>query len=113
MGYKMVRDNHQKILAEHISGEWRTAPDPVSSLVKKLGEEYSELAEDRNPAELYDIEDVLDELMVLLDPHGEAARKHDIKAARMGRFGSHLEWHPNPNLDLWTLWDKGGPDAQA
>jgi predicted house-cleaning noncanonical NTP pyrophosphatase (MazG superfamily) len=106
MGYKMVRDNHQKVLEGQISGTWRIAPDPVSSLVKKLGEEYSELAEDRDPAELYDIEDVLEELMVLLDPHGEAARQHEVKAARMGRFDNHVEWHPNPNINLWTLWDK-------
>lgn len=106
MGYKMVRDLHQKVLGDQISGVWRTSPDPVSSLVKKLGEEYSELCEDRDPAELFDILDVLAELMVLLDPDGAAALKHDLKAERMGRFADHLEWHPNPDINLWTTWDK-------
>ena len=106
MGWKIVRDNHQKILGERISGCWRASLDPVSSLVKKLGEEYSELAENRDPAELYDIWDVLNELAELLDPDAEAARKHEVKRERMGGFSEHLEWHPNPHIDLWTQWDK-------
>lgn len=106
MGYKMVRDLHQKVLGDQISGIWRTSPDPVSSLVKKLGEEYSELTENRDPSELYDILDVLEELMVLLDPGGDAAQRHDLKAERMGRFENHVEWHPNPDINLWATWDK-------
>jgi predicted house-cleaning noncanonical NTP pyrophosphatase (MazG superfamily) len=104
MGYKMVRDNHQKILEGQISGAWRTAPDPISSLIKKLGEEYSEIAEERNPAELYDLLDALEELIRLMDPEGIAAARHAIKAERMGTFSTHLEWHPNPDLNLWALW---------
>lgn len=106
MGWKMVRDLHQKVLGDQISGVWRTSPDPVSSLVKKLGEEYSELTENRDPMELYDILDVLEELMALLDPGGAAALKHEIKAERMGRFGYHVEWHPNPGINLWTAWEE-------
>lgn len=104
MGYKIVRDNHQKVLGEHISGQWRTSPDPVSALIKKLGEEYSELAENRDPGELYDIFDVLNELTSLLDPDASAARKHQIKVEHLGRFSAHLEWHPNPDIDLWAAW---------
>jgi predicted house-cleaning noncanonical NTP pyrophosphatase (MazG superfamily) len=104
MGYKMVRDNHQELLGEHLSGQWRVSPDPVSALVKKLGEEYSELAESRDPGELYDVRDVLEELITLLDPDRSAERKHDIKMSHLGRFSDHVEWHPNPDIDLWAEW---------
>jgi predicted house-cleaning noncanonical NTP pyrophosphatase (MazG superfamily) len=104
MGWKMVRDLHQQVFEGKISGQWRTAADPVSSLVKKLGEEYSELAEDRNPEELYDIADVVTELIRLLDPEGKAARKHRRKVLHMGLFLDHAEWHPDPGLDLRAAW---------
>jgi predicted house-cleaning noncanonical NTP pyrophosphatase (MazG superfamily) len=102
MGWKMVRDTHREVLEGQISGQWRTSPDPVSSLVKKLGEEYSELAENRDPAELYDIQDVLSELIYLLDPEDRAGEAHERKVMRLGRFDRHVEWHPNPNLE-WVL----------
>lgn len=94
MGYKMVRDRHRQQLEGVISGTWRDSPDPVSSLLKKLGEEYSELVENRDPAELYDIQDVLDELMMLLDPDGKHGEEHGFKAESMGFFQHHIEWHP-------------------
>ena len=96
MGYKMVRDRHREVLERVISGAWRTSPDPVSSLIKKVGEEYSELVENRDPGELYDLLDVLNELVILMDPHLEAAEKHAAKQERMGFFVKHLEWHPLP-----------------
>lgn len=98
MGWKMVRDGHRDVLADHISGSWRTAPDPVSSLVKKLGEEYSELNEGRDWAELYDLLDVLRELIAITDPDGKYQQAHQRKTDRMGGFSAHLEWHPNPQL---------------
>lgn len=104
MGWKMVRDLHQQVFEGKVSGQWRTSPDPVSSLVKKLGEEYSELAEDRNPAELYDIQDVLVELIRLLDPDGKAMKKHRTKVLHLGIFMNHVEWHPDPDLDLRAEW---------
>jgi len=94
VGYKIVRDNHRKLLEGVISGTWRTSPNPIGALVRKLGEEYSELCENRDPGELYDIQDVLDELMVLLDPDCEHADRHAVKVNRLGLFGDHLEWHP-------------------
>lgn len=100
MGWKMVRDMHRKYLENQISGQWRTAPDPVSSLIKKLGEEYSELAEDRDPEELYDIRDVVEELILVMDGGKKALSRHLEKVARMGLFGDHLEWHPNPDINL-------------
>ena len=100
MGWKMVRDKHQQVLGSVISGQWRISPDPVASLVSKLGEEYGELAPHRDPAELYDIRDALDELIVLLDPDQSYLRAHDIKVARLGMFTTHLEWHPNPALEF-------------
>lgn len=94
MGWKMVRDNHRHLFEGFISGSWRTSQDPVSSLIKKLGEEYSELVENRDPAELYDLIDVLCELTTLMDPDLAAAEAHAAKQERLGFFGSHLEWHP-------------------
>jgi len=96
MGWKTVRDKHRDLLDGLISGCWRTAPDPVSSLIKKVGEEYSELVENRDPGELYDLLDVLNELIVLMDPHLAAAQAHEQKQERMGFFVTHLEWHPLP-----------------
>jgi len=100
MGWKLVRNSNQKHLQEFISGEWRVSPDPIGALVKKLGEEYGEFAEDRDPGELYDVLDVLKELVHLLDEHGEASRVHERKLARMGDFSDHIEWHPNPHVEL-------------
>src|SRR5260370_7374247 len=91
-------------MAGQISGQWRISPDPVGALVKKLGEEYGELAEDRDPSELFDIRDVLEELIRILDPDGKAAARHAVKVKHMGIFSRHLEWHPNPKLDLWFPW---------
>lgn len=100
MGFKMVRDLHQERLAGVISGTWRISPDPVSALVKKLGEEYSEFCEDRDPAELYDIADVLDELIRLLDPDRKYQDEHLRKVRIVGLFTTHLEWNPLPQGDV-------------
>lgn len=104
MGWKPVRDNHQRIFKDKISGSWRISPDPVGALVKKLGEEYGEFCENRDPAELHDIWDVLEELTSLLDKDAETARRHQLKLDKMGGFGDHLEWHPDPEIDLWREW---------
>jgi predicted house-cleaning noncanonical NTP pyrophosphatase (MazG superfamily) len=98
MSFKMVRDRHQEILQDKISGQWRISPDPVSSLLKKLGEEYGELIGERNPAELYDVLDVLDELISLMDPGLALGLAHQDKLDRFGDFSSHLEWHPFSDL---------------
>lgn len=108
MSWKLVRDRHKERLESVISGSWRVAADPVSVLVTKLGEEYGEFASDRDPSELYDLLDVLDELVALLDPHLEYAMEHELKTERLGRFSSHLEWHPNPYI---TWGDLEGADT--
>ena len=102
----MVRDRHKEQLEGHISGEWRTAPDPVSSLTAKLGEEYGEFAEDRDPAELYDLLDVIMELRAVLDPLRGYRDAHLRKKERLGSFSSHLEWNPLPGLS-WEDLDAG------
>jgi predicted house-cleaning noncanonical NTP pyrophosphatase (MazG superfamily) len=99
MGFKLVRNNHQDLLKDQISGQWRTSPDPVGALVKKLGEEYGEFCEDRDPGELYDLLDVLMELRFILDPLREHRDAHFAKRRILGSFSAHLEWHPNPELD--------------
>ena len=112
MSYKLVRDKHQEIFAGRISGQWRTSPDPLGALVRKLGEEYGEFAEDRDPLELFDMLDVILELKMLLDPLREARDRHNVKWSRFGGFATHLEWHPDPGIDLWEEWDTGKSDLE-
>jgi predicted house-cleaning noncanonical NTP pyrophosphatase (MazG superfamily) len=107
MGWKLVRDRHKEHLQGKVSGAWRVSPDPVGALVAKLGEEYGEFAPDRDPAELYDLLDAIMELRVLLDPLREYRDRHFAKRKLMGAFSRHLEWHPDPGLDLW-LEEKEG-----
>ena len=104
MGWKIVRDRQQEKLEGHINGQWRISPDPVSALTKKLGEEYGEFAENRDPEELYDLIDVIHELLNLLDEEGAAEHEHSIKTSHAGFFHNHLEWHPNPAL----TWENAG-----
>ncbi len=104
MGWKIVRNSNEFYLKEHVSGQWRTSPDPIGALVKKLGEEYGEFAENRDPGELYDLLDVLHELIELLDPDMKTEKIHREKFAKMGGFSAHREWHPNPDLNLWETW---------
>lgn len=100
MSFKLVRNNHREILHDRLSGQWRISPDPVGALVRKIGEEYGEFSEDRDPSEIYDLYDVLDELSALLDPDGKAAERHQVKLDKMGDFSDHLEWTP-----LMIPWD--------
>lgn len=100
MSWKLVRDNHEKLLRGRISGQWRVSPDPVGALVTKLGEEYGEFAKDRDPGELFDMLDAIMELRAILDPLREHRDAHLIKKAKWGGFGAHLEWHPDPELDI-------------
>jgi predicted house-cleaning noncanonical NTP pyrophosphatase (MazG superfamily) len=109
MGWKIVRDRNQEKLGNHISGQWRTSPDAVGALTKKLGEEYGEFAEHRDPAELYDLIDVIHELLNLLDEEGAAEHEHNIKTAHIGFFNQHQEWHPNPKL----TWEDLGRDERT
>jgi predicted house-cleaning noncanonical NTP pyrophosphatase (MazG superfamily) len=93
--YKMVRDNHQSLFKGKISGRWRTSPDPVSALTRKLAEEYGEYAEHRDPGELMDMLDVIGELLHLLDPGWAVHDVHVAKRVRNGVFRAHLEWSPS------------------
>ena len=100
MGWKIVRDNQPGICRENgVSGSWRESPDPVRGLTRKLFEEAAEFAEYFDPGELYDLRDVLNELLVLTDPQGVHGDAHVKKVARSGLFASHLEWHPHPGRD--------------
>jgi len=110
MGWKIVRNGNQKLLQGHMSGQWRISPDPVSALVKKLGEEYGEFAEHRDPAELQDLLDVIEELSFLLDRDSAAARAHQGKLDKMGDFSDHLEWNPL-SPELHREWNPGESDA--
>jgi predicted house-cleaning noncanonical NTP pyrophosphatase (MazG superfamily) len=97
MGWKMVRDKQKEYCLSHgVSGQWRTSPDAVGALTAKLGEEYGEFAESRDPAELYDLLDVLNELIMVMDFNLDHLDAHEAKVARLGTFSMHLEWNPVP-----------------
>ena len=99
MGWKVVRDNNPAICAQHgVSGSWRVSKDPIRGLTRKLFEEAAEFAEYFDPGELYDLRDVLNELIMLTDPDGVARAEHVKKIARNGLFATHLEWHPHPDV---------------
>ena len=98
MGYKIVRDKQREFSQKHgVSGRWRISPDPLAALARKLGEEYLEYMENKDPLELYDILDVLIELMLIADPDDIAHKDAMIKRDQMGTFHTHLEWDPVPN----------------
>jgi predicted house-cleaning noncanonical NTP pyrophosphatase (MazG superfamily) len=65
-------------------------------LIKKLGEEYGEFAESRDPGELLDLLDVLRALIHLLDPECTHQKAHEAKTELMGGFWTYLEWNPEP-----------------
>lgn len=100
MGFKIVRDGQREYCeARGVSGTWRTSPDPVSALTKKIGEEYGEFVENRDPEELYDLLDVIGRLLELVDPKLDAFNKHYDKVALVGKFRDLIEWHPHPSLE--------------
>lgn len=100
MGWKIVRDRNEEWCRAHgVSGQWRTSPDPVAALRKKIGEEFGEYAEHWDPAELYDLLDVVRALAVLEDPAGKFDRAHVAKVTRMGTFSRYVEWCPVPEGD--------------
>ena len=97
MGWKLVRDRNENwCRANGVSGQWRTSPDPAAALRRKLIEEAAEYAEQHDPAELYDLLDVVQALIDLADPDESAAMAHDRKVARFGRFDEFIEWSPVP-----------------
>jgi predicted house-cleaning noncanonical NTP pyrophosphatase (MazG superfamily) len=97
MGWKIVRDNNEAWSRAHgVSGQWRACATPMLSLTKKLFEEAGEWVESGDAGELYDLADVLDQLLLIADPDGSAHRAHAAKLAEMGAFGRLIEWCPVP-----------------
>lgn len=98
MGWKLVRDGNREFAEAHgLQGTWRVSPDPQRALLKNLFEEAGEFAEHMHPSELYDLGDVVAELICLEDPHGEWKARHDRKVALFGLFSGHMEWNPFPD----------------
>jgi len=99
MGWKLVRDYQREYCRTHgISGSWRTSPQPIPALGRKLIEETGEYIEMYDPAELYDLQDALDELLRITDPERQYEADHTLKVHELGRFATHLEWHPQPGI---------------
>ena len=97
MGFKIVRDRVAEWAASHgVSGQWRTCKTPVASLRKKIFEEAGEYVEDGVADELYDLRDVVDRLIELVDPDRLAAVRHAGKVERLGSFSKLIEWNPVP-----------------
>jgi predicted house-cleaning noncanonical NTP pyrophosphatase (MazG superfamily) len=60
MGWKLVRDRNLEWCRAHgVSGQWRTAEDPLGAIRRKLFEEAGEYAECWEAGELYDLLDVI------------------------------------------------------
>ena len=98
MGYKIVRDHNEAWAKAHgVSGTWRTSPDPVRGLARKLTEEAGEFGEALDPGELYDLADAVNELLGLLDPDGHYLAAHQEKVRVHGLFRDHIEWSPVPD----------------
>jgi predicted house-cleaning noncanonical NTP pyrophosphatase (MazG superfamily) len=100
MGWKIVRDDDEKLArAAGVSGVWRPAANAVHGLLKKIFEEAGEYAEHLDPAELYDLLDVVEALIDRVDPAGKHAAAHAEKVTLKGAFSKGIEWSPNPNPD--------------
>jgi len=97
MGWKIVRDRQPGYcLKNGVSGQWRISPDPVAALGKKIGEEYGEYVGEGSTDELYDLRDVIDRLIKLVDPDGLGGKIHADKVAELGGFEDLTEWCPVP-----------------
>lgn len=97
MGFKIVRDGLAEWAKGHgVSGQWRTCQFPVPALRKKIFEEAGEYCENGSAEELYDVRDVIDRLLQIVDPDGVAAARHFDKVARLGTFSQLIEWNPVP-----------------
>lgn len=104
MGWKLVRDKNEAWCRAHgVSGQWRPSPDARSALARKIFEEAAEYAEHRDPAELYDLLDVVQRLIEIDDPSGEVNARHRAKVEAMGGFTGLIEWTPVPVTSQdWT-----------
>jgi hypothetical protein len=90
--WKLIRDGYK----DQIPGRFRVSPAPEAALRRKLLEELGEYLEHLDPAELYDMYDVLDRLIYIVDPDGTHERRHeDEKVRTWGRFSQLLEWRPD------------------
>jgi predicted house-cleaning noncanonical NTP pyrophosphatase (MazG superfamily) len=99
MGWKIVRNGNEAWSRDHgVSGQWRVSADPVAALTKKLFEEAGEYTEHGSPDELYDLLDVVEELIRLKDPDGRALSRHTAKTRLQGEFSEHVEWNPVPSF---------------
>ena len=97
MGWKLVRDkNEEWCRANGVSGQWRISSDPAAALGRKIFEEAAEYAEQHDPAELYDLLEVVQALISVADPCGRHAAVHQAKTAALGGFTKFIEWTPVP-----------------
>lgn len=103
MGSKIVRNNNEEWCHKHgVSGTWHTSRQPVGPLTRKVGEELQEFVEENDPAELFDLADVLRALLFLVDRDGHRAAHEDH-----GRVLPQLRPADVPGVTQ-RLWDRYG-----
>lgn len=110
MSWKIVRDKNEAWCREHgVPGQWRRSPRPGVALLRKVFEELGEYAEQRDPAELCDLRDVILRLAALTDPDGAVRQAHQPKGIKPDLFilgaraGAYAEFR-DPD-DLYDLLD--------
>src|SRR6516165_4997408 len=99
MRWKAVRDNNQEVVtAWGVTGSWERVDELqwIMALSRKLTEEVAEYNEHHNPSELWDIYDVLEELIHLHPSISDGRRQKKI--TRMGGFRNQIMYTPVPNV---------------
>jgi predicted house-cleaning noncanonical NTP pyrophosphatase (MazG superfamily) len=108
MGAKLVRDRNEATSRKlGVSGHWyvATPEEALAALRRKLAEEVFEFLENDNVAELWDVSDVVEELLRRLDPTYASLNAHTDKIAQQGHFHLGIMWNPVPQ--------RGGNDEAA
>ena len=101
MGWKAVRDRNQEVVSEWgVTGSWEqvSVTTWIQALARKLIEESSEYMETFNPGELWDIYDVLEELIRLHPSISDGRRQK--KVDQMGVFRDRIMYTPVPNATI-------------
>lgn len=100
MGWKPVRDRNQEVVTKWgVVGSWEKVDDItwIKALGRKLVEEATEFTENYDPDELWDLYDVLEELIRLHPSICDGRRT--TKMQEMGGFRDRIMYTPVPNVN--------------